>query len=964
MKKIICSAALLWAMAVSAQAELTVLHAFTGTSSDGAQPRGSLTLSGSTLYGMTGSGGSNNQGVVFQISTSGTNFNLLHWFIGGSSDGSEPYGSLTLSGATLYGMTYGGGPQGDGTLFQISTNGTNFNLLYSFTVFNTNGVNPQGSLTLSGSTLYGMTSFRGTANNQGFGTIVAVSTNGSGFNLLHTFTGIGIDGATPNGDLTLSGATLYGMTNSGGSNGEGNVFAIGTGGTGYTNLYSFTGGNDGALPNGSLTLSGATLYGMVYGGGVSNKGTVFQISTNGSGFNLLHTFTGTGSDGALPNGSLTLSADGTMLYGMTGVGGVSNKGTVFQISTNGSGFTTLYSFKGGSDGAYPGGSLTLSADGATLYGMTSGGGVSNKGTVFALTASTAIVSVAVSPLSGGFVTGGGSYPSGTNIQLTASASNGWAFSNWSDGSTNNPYSITVPDTNITYTANFLQTTLVTVAASTNIGGSVTGGGVYFAGSNAVLMAAASNHWLFIRWNDGSTNNPYNITVPTTNITYTAIFAQLVTITVGDNTNVGGSVTGSGSFLVGSTNWITASPSNGWVFLGWSDDGTNSPRAIVVGAGGATYTADFAPTVMITANVNTNAAGTATGGGAYVVGSNAVLTAMASNGWQFVNWDDGSTNNPYTVTAPSTNITYTANFTALVTATITVDPSTSVGGTVTGGGTFLISDSVPLAAQAKLGWRFLDWSDGSTNSARSYLVVSNITLTANFTNVPYFYLHDSLGNVTRWAVNNQDVLEQYDIVGSLGNWSLQAMGDINGDGQPDLFWQNNGWAIVWLSQPDGSFQGESLGNLGSWVLRAVADVDGDGVPDLLWQNDTGDVVVWYMNSNATLRAGAALAQPGPLWQLQAAADINGDGKADLFWQNDGAVVVWLSQTNSTYQGLGLGNMGTWELRTAGDVNGDGIPDLVWQNPAGWTAVWYMTTNCTQSGSAGLGNTGAAKIIAVE
>jgi hypothetical protein len=52
-----------------------------------------------------------------------------------------------------------------------------------------------------------------------------------------------------------------------------------TGGTGYTNLHSFTGGtNDGLYPYGDVTLAGSTLNGMTYGGGTSNYGVVFSIS--------------------------------------------------------------------------------------------------------------------------------------------------------------------------------------------------------------------------------------------------------------------------------------------------------------------------------------------------------------------------------------------------------------------------------------------------------------------------------------------------------------------------------------------------------------------------------------------------------------------------------------------------------------------------------------------------------------
>ena len=84
-------------------------------------------------------------------------------------------------------------------------------------------------------------------------------------------------------------------------------------------------------------------------------------------------------------------------------------------------------------------------------------------------AATATISVVANLGNGGTVGGGGTYPVGTNVQITASASNGWMFIGWSDGSTNNPYTITVPAGGATYTARFgwaSQLDYVNVAAET------------------------------------------------------------------------------------------------------------------------------------------------------------------------------------------------------------------------------------------------------------------------------------------------------------------------------------------------------------------------------------------------------------------------------------------------------------------------------------------------------------------
>ncbi|MGA2223924.1 MAG: choice-of-anchor tandem repeat GloVer-containing protein [Syntrophobacteraceae bacterium] len=342
--------------------EETTLHSF--RFSDGASPRGSLTLSGSTLYGMTLQGGAASSGTIFKINTDGTGYQILHSF-GNGTDGGGPYGSLTLSGTTLYGMSID-------TIFKINTDGTGYQILHSFGSIANDGASPRGSLTLSGSTLYGMTLQGGTGdpNDGGDGTIFKINTDGTGYQVIHNFSG-GI--AFVYGSLTLSGTTLYGMS-------FGTIFQINTDGTGYQIIHNFGSiANDGAEPYGSLTLSGTTLYGMTSEGGCCGSnignGTIFKINTDSTGYQILYSFGSVAGDGGYPVGSLTIS--GTTLYGMAG--------TIFQINTDGTGFQVLYTFCGGCEfGApySPWGDLTLS--GTTLYGMTAEGGDGGYGTILSL----------------------------------------------------------------------------------------------------------------------------------------------------------------------------------------------------------------------------------------------------------------------------------------------------------------------------------------------------------------------------------------------------------------------------------------------------------------------------------------------------------------------------------------------------------------------------------------------------
>ncbi len=260
-----------------------------------------------------------------------------------NSDGRGPLAGLILSGNTLYGTAEVGGSFANGTVFKVNTTGTGFTTLSSFTEDGNDGVGPDGGLILSGNTLYGTASQGGIANN---GTVFAVNTDGSSFTNLHSFTALNdstnSDGATPVAGLVSSGNTLYGTAQVGGSFGNGAVFAISTNGTGFTNLHSFTAtsgllftNSDGANPYAGLILSGNTLYGTAETGGGFGNGTVFKLNTNGTGFTNLHSFTAlinsTNSDGASPDGGLVLSNN--ILYGTAYLGGSSGKGTVFAVNT-------------------------------------------------------------------------------------------------------------------------------------------------------------------------------------------------------------------------------------------------------------------------------------------------------------------------------------------------------------------------------------------------------------------------------------------------------------------------------------------------------------------------------------------------------------------------------------------------------------------------------------------------------
>jgi uncharacterized repeat protein (TIGR03803 family) len=264
--------------------------------------------------------------------------------------------------------------------------GQGYRILHCFS--GVGGANPSAGLILSGNTLYGTTQYGGSSN---VGTVFAINTDGTGFTLLHSFTEP--DGANPHAVLALGTGVLYGTTSVGGSVGYGTVFQLKTDGTEFRTLYSFTNfiaQADGRYPQSGLILSEGTLYGVTHTGGAWGRGTVFSLRSDGTGFTVLYNF-----DGGLlfgPIGGYNAMGDllqvGNVLYGTTFNGGVAEDGIVYTLSTSGGNFGILHSFSGrygptlasNVEGAYPAAGLILFSN--YLYGTAFGGGTYGAGTVF------------------------------------------------------------------------------------------------------------------------------------------------------------------------------------------------------------------------------------------------------------------------------------------------------------------------------------------------------------------------------------------------------------------------------------------------------------------------------------------------------------------------------------------------------------------------------------------------------
>jgi uncharacterized repeat protein (TIGR03803 family) len=307
-------------------------------------------------------------------------YRVLYTFAGPPADGQNPTGDLIQDAAgNLYGTTTYGGPTGsNGIVFKLDPAGVE-TILYSFTG-GADGGNPAAGLFRDqAGNLYGTTTLHG-------GTVFKLDTSNV-LTVLHSFGGRS-DGNQPENPLVSIQGELYGTTVFGGGTGCfnglgcGMIFKVTKTGT-ETVLYRFTGGADGAAPQGLVRDLEGNVYGAtVNGGGTGCFGTecgvVFKLDTKGK-FTVLHTFTG-GADGSSSYGRLIRDAN-NIIRGTTQVGGdldcYGGKygpygcGVVFSLDKTGK-ETVLHKFWGGPKGYYPVASV-LDVTG-TLYGTTELGG--------------------------------------------------------------------------------------------------------------------------------------------------------------------------------------------------------------------------------------------------------------------------------------------------------------------------------------------------------------------------------------------------------------------------------------------------------------------------------------------------------------------------------------------------------------------------------------------------------------
>jgi uncharacterized repeat protein (TIGR03803 family) len=312
---------------------VNVIYDFGEYESYGTDPDAPVTMSNGTLYGTTASGGYG-VGSVYSINSSGRE-STLYTFYPSGGDGANPYGGLLVIGNTLYGTTYDGGSYGDGTVFEITVTSTSSGygygqetVLHSFGASSGDGANPYAGLIAYQGTLYGVTYSGGTGDE---GTVFSITTSGTE-KVMYSFGSKSGDGANPRGALLHFRDRFYGTTANGGTSGDGTVYSITRSGH-ESVLHSFTGPPDGVMPIDQLSAVDGVLYGTTYDGGsggcgsTNGCGTIFEITKSGRE-HVLYSFT-SNPDGAHPWAGVVAAKGG--LYGTATLGG-KGVGTIFRIS--------------------------------------------------------------------------------------------------------------------------------------------------------------------------------------------------------------------------------------------------------------------------------------------------------------------------------------------------------------------------------------------------------------------------------------------------------------------------------------------------------------------------------------------------------------------------------------------------------------------------------------------------------
>ena len=331
----------------------------------------------------------------------------------------------------------------------------------------------------------------------------------------------------------------------------------------------------------------------------------------------------------------------------------------------------------------------------------------------------------------GSVTGAGKYAVGSTATLTANAKEGYRFSNWTNAnggtvSTANPWTLTVAG-DTTVTANFVPLR-VEVQEEVDVPAITYDYALGYTGASSTFDFSMVYDAIGCYANDAIVYGYNPITeeyIPRAMSTYDGFFSAAGVPTAYNSTSTPFCI----KFYNDGTFWYCTHPDvaeyGAHYTCSWILVNPTTGDAVQYNFS----MNDITRTANITANVNNTAMGSVSGSGTYNIGSQATLTATPAAHYHFVNWSNGSTSNPLTVTVEKDS-SLTANF-AIDTHTVTLVANDEAFGTVEGAGTYNYGTQVTAIAVPAAHYHFVNWSNGETNDTIVIDLAGDTTLTANF-----------------------------------------------------------------------------------------------------------------------------------------------------------------------------------------------------------------------------------------
>ena len=347
------------------------------------------------------------------------------------------------------------------------------------------------------------------------------------------------------------------------------------------------------------------------------------------------------------------------------------------------------------------------------------------------------------------------------VELTVTSNYGYHFTQWSDGNADNPRTfVLTKDT--TFTAIFAKNTYSITKVANSTQGSISGVSQAEYLDEVTLTANPKYGYHFVKWSDGVTDNPRTIEL-TQDTTFTAEFAHNPVITYVFNSTMGNvsgpAMTETGIAAANIT--FEASANYGYHFTQWSDGNTDNPRTIWLSQD-TTMEAVFAKnSYAITTAANNSAWGTTVGDTTALYLDEVQISAASNYGYHFVQWNDGNTSNPRTITVTEDK-TYTAIFVKNIYSV--TKQCNSEQGSITGILQVQYLDYVTLTAEPNYGYHFTQWSDGLKDNPRIAQITRDTTFTAEFA-------YDRVGTCGKdWAlVWSYDPIKKVLTIGNAGSF---------------------------------------------------------------------------------------------------------------------------------------------------------------------------------------------------